>query len=105
MRLTLAEDGLDDHSRDRRLLLPLSHDLVDLAQAPLLLLSVLLLVLLQRIPQLRERRRRPVERRDVELVDRLGAGGGEGAKQATVEGRGEGEDRESRRAGELVLHA
>ena len=47
----------------------------------------------------------PVEGGDVELVDGLGAGGGEGAKEAAVEGGFEGEDGEVGCAWEGVVHA
>lgn len=47
----------------------------------------------------------PVEGGDVELVDGLGAGGGEGAEEAAVEGGFEGEDGEVGCAWEGVVHA
>jgi hypothetical protein len=72
---TLRLNGLDNDSS--RWAVETGDDLLNFFKAALLLASVLLGVLLERVLELREGGLGPVEGRDVELVDRLGASGRE----------------------------
>ena len=85
---TLRLNGLDDDGS--RWVVEGGDDLLNLLEAALLLASVLLGVLLKRVLELREGSLGPVEGRDVELVDRLGASGREGAEETAVEATTEG---------------
>lgn len=98
----LALDGLDDDGRGGDV--PRLDQVLDLVEAGLLDLGVLLGVLVERVLELGEGGLWPVEGGDVDLVDRLGARGGQSAEQAAVEGRLEGQDGERGRAGRLVVH-
>lgn len=98
----LGLDGLHHDGRDR--VVEFFDDPLDLLQAALLLLGVLLGVLLERVLQGGEGSLGPVKGRDVELVDGLAAGGGKTAKQTAVEGRLERQDRQLRGSGRLVQH-
>lgn len=98
----LALDGLDNDGGGGDV--PRLDQLLDLVEAGLLDLGVLLGVLVQRVLENGEGRLGPVKGGDVDLVDGLGAGGGESAEQAAVEGRLEGQDGERGRAGRLVVH-
>jgi hypothetical protein len=71
----------------------------------LLNLLVLLHVLLERIFELGESRLRPVESRDVDLVDSLGAGSRKRSKETTVEAGLERKNREIRASGGMVIHS
>jgi len=99
---TLRLNGLDDNGSWRAV--EGGDDLLNLFEAALLLASVLLGVLLKRILELREGSLGPVEGRNVELVDRLGASGRKGAKQTAVEAATEGQDRHVGCARRLVVH-
>jgi hypothetical protein len=99
---TLRLNGLDNNGG--RWAVEGGNDLLNLFEAALLLASVLLSVLLKRILELREGSLGPVESRDVELVDRFGAGGGEGAEETAVEAATEGQDRHVGCARCLVVH-
>lgn len=99
---TLRLDGLDHDGGHG--VVELLDEALDLLEAALLLGGVLLDVLLQRVLQLGEGSLGPVEGGDVQLVDGLGAGGGQGTEKTAVEGRLEGQDGELGRAGALVVH-
>ena len=99
---TLRLNGLDDDGR--RWVVEGGDDLLNLFKAALLLASVLLGVLLKRVLELREGGLGPVKGRDVELVNRLGASGREGAEETAVEATTEGQDRHVGRARCLVVH-
>lgn len=100
---SLGLDGLNnDGARGDAVV---EDQILDLGKGGLLGLLVLLNVFLQRVLEQREGGLGPVECGDVQLVDRLGAGGGERAEQAAVEGGLEGHDGELLRgAGRLVVH-
>lgn len=99
---TLGLDGLDHHGSHG--VVELLNEALNLIQAALLLSGVLLDVVLQRVLQLGERGLGPVKGGDIQLVDGLGAGGGQGAEETAVEGRLEGENRQLGRSGTLVVH-
>ena len=99
---TLRLDGLDHHGSDG--VVELLNEALNLSQAALLLGGVLLDVVLQRVLQLGERGLGPVKGGDIQLVDCLATGGGQGAKETAVEGRLEGENRQLGRTGTLVVH-
>lgn len=99
---TLRLDGLDDDGGRGQV--PRLDELLDLCERIGLGLGVLLNVLLQRVLELGEGSLRPVEGGNVELVDGLGAGGGERAKQTAVETGLEGQDGELRSTRRLVVH-
>lgn len=99
-------DRLHDHSRDGHApFLVLLEQPLHLRQALPVLLFVLPPVLLQGVFVEGEVRDGPVEGGDVDLVDRFGVGGGEGAEGPPVERPVEGEDGEVRGAGGSVYHA
>lgn len=100
---TLGLDGLDDDGSGW--VGEGSDEALDVSECVSLSLCILGSVLLERVFEEREGGLGPVEGGDVELVDGLGAGGGEGAEEAAVEGGFEGEDGEVRGAGEGVVHA
>lgn len=99
---TLGLDGLDDDGGNG--VVELLDQTLDLLEAALLLLGVLLDVVLKRVLELGEGGLGPVEGRNIHLVDGLGASGGEGAKQTAVETRLEREDGQLRRTRGLVGH-
>lgn len=100
---TLGLDGLDDDGTGGNAVV--EDQVLDLGEGSLLGLLVLLDVLLERVLEEGEGSLGPVEGGDVKLVDGLGAGGGEGAKQTAVEGGLEGHDGELLGgAGRLVVH-
>lgn len=98
----LGLDGLDDNRGGGDVVV--LDEVLHLIEGGLLGGGVLLDVLLERVLEQGESRLGPVKGGDVELVDGLGAGGGEGAEKATVEARLEGEDREVGGAGGLIVH-
>lgn len=98
----LALDGLDDDGGGGDV--PRLDQVLDLVEAGLLNLGVVLGVLVERVLEQGEGRLGPVEGGDVDLVDGLGARGGQRAKQTAVESRLEGQDGQRRRAGRLVVH-
>ena len=100
---TLGLDGLDHHGGDG--VVELLDETLNLGQATLLLGSVLLDVLLQRVLQLGEGGLGPVKGGDIQLVDGLAAGGGQGAEETAVEGRLEGENGQVGGARALVVHS
>lgn len=99
----LGLDGLDHDGGGGQV--PGGDEVLNLVEGGLLGLAVLLDVVLERVLELGEGGLGPVKGGDVELVDGLGAGGGEGAKEAAVKGRLEGEDGQLGGAGGLVVHA
>lgn len=99
---TLGLDGFDDNGGDG--VVEGLDDALGFFEAALLFGGVLFNVLLERVLEHWERSLRPVEGRNVELVNRLGAGGGERAEETAVESGLEGHDGELRRAGRLVGH-
>lgn len=99
---TLGLDGLDHDGGNG--VVELLDQTLNLLQAALLLLGVLLDVLLQRVLQGGEGGLGPVKGRDIQLVDGLAAGGGERSEETAVEGRLEGQDGKLGRAGTLVVH-
>lgn len=98
----LALDGLDDDGRGRQV--PRLDEVLDLVEAGLLDARVLLDVVGERVLELRERRLRPVKRRDVELVDGLGPRRRQRPEQTPVEARLERHDGQLRRPRRLVVH-
>lgn len=99
----LGLDGLHDDGARRHAVV--EDEVLDLGEGGGFSGGVLLSVLLERVAQLREGGLGPVEGGNVELVDGLGPGGGEGAKQAAVEARAERQDRQALRgAGALIVH-
>lgn len=99
---TLRLDGLDNDRSGR--VVEAGDDLLNLLEAALLLAGVLLGVLLKRVLELGEGSLRPVEGGNVELVDGLGAGGGQRAEETAVEATTEGQDGHVGRARCLVVH-
>lgn len=99
---TLGLDGLDHHGSDG--VVELLDETLNLSQAALLLGGVFLDVVLQRVLQLGERGLGPVKGGDIQLVDGLAAGGGQGAEETAVESRLEGENGQLGRTGTLVVH-
>lgn len=100
---TLRLDGLNNETSNGAV--PLAHKTVDLSKASLLLGSVLLGVLGERVLESREGSLGPVEAGDIELVNGLGAGGGERTEATTVEGVGEAHNGKLGRAGLSVVEA
>lgn len=100
---TLRLDGLHNNSSDG--VVEFLDDALDLLQAALLLLGVLLSMLLQRVLQLGESGLRPVESGNINLMDGLAARSGQTAKETSVERRLERQNRRLRRSGLLVLHS
>lgn len=98
----LGLDGLDDDGY-RGVVVFLDETLC-FVKAALFLLSVFSFVLSEWVFEGGEGCLRPVEGRDVELVDGLGACGGETAKEAAVEARLEGHDGHVGGTGRLVDH-
>lgn len=98
---TLGLDGLDHDGGHG--VVELLDETLDLLEAALLLGGVLLDVLLQRVLQLGEGSLGPVKGGDVQLVDGLGAGGGQGTEETAVEGRLEGQDGELGEPGPLLF--
>lgn len=86
----LALDRLDDQSGDREA--PSGDETLDLVEATLLLLGILVGVLVKGVLEGREGRLRPVESGDVELVHGLGARGGQATESTSVERVGEAQD-------------
>ncbi|KAI3477165.1 hypothetical protein L1887_61159 [Cichorium endivia] len=105
----LGLDGLDDergHGTVCRAGLGRVDDgLLDSRQRRLFGVGILAGILREGVLDVGPRDDGPVERGNVELVDRLGAGGGERAEETAVEGAGEAEDGQVGAAGRLVLHA
>lgn len=100
---TLGLDGLNDDGTGGNAVV--ENQVLDLGEGSLLSLLVLLDVLLQRVLEEGEGGLGPVEGGDIQLVNGLGAGGGERAKQTTVEGGLEGHDGELLGgAGRLIVH-
>ncbi|KUI60105.1 hypothetical protein VP1G_11164 [Cytospora mali] len=99
---TLGLDGLDDDSTRGQV--PGLDEVLDLGKRVLLGLAVLLNMLLERVLEQGEGGLGPIKSGNVELVDRLGAGGGKGAKQTAVEGGPEGQDGQLRSTRGLVVH-
>ena len=99
---TLGLNGLDHNSRNR--VVVLLEQLLNFLQAALLLLSILLGMLLQRVFQRWEGSLRPVKGRDIQLVDGLAARRGQTAKETAVESGLEGQDGQLGRSRLLVLH-
>jgi hypothetical protein len=100
---TLRLNGLNNETGNGAM--PCGHDALNFFKASLLLGSVLLDVLLKGVLKSREGGLGPVEARDVELVDSLGAGGREGAETTAVERVLEAHDGELRGARLGVLKA
>ncbi|KZL84320.1 hypothetical protein CI238_13243, partial [Colletotrichum incanum] len=98
----LGLDRLDDDGGGRDVVV--LDEVLDLVEGGLLGGGVLLGVLLERVLEEREGGLGPVEGGDVELVDGLGAGRRQGAKEAAVEARAEGEDGEVGRSRGFVVH-
>lgn len=99
---TFGLDRLNHDGGNRQV--PRLQELLNLVDGGLLSSGVLSSVLVKRVLELREGGLGPVEGGEIELVDGLGAGGRERAKQATVEGALERENGELRRARRLVVH-
>lgn len=99
---TLALNRLnDDSSRGK---VPGLDQVLNLIQAGLFSLGILFSVLVERIFKLGEGRLGPVKGRNIQLVNRLGAGSGQAAEQAAVETSLEGQNRELSGARSLVVH-
>lgn len=99
---TLGLDRLNHDGGDR--VVEGLDDVLDLLEAALLLLGILLGMLLQGVLEGRERGLGPVKGRDIKLVDGLAAGGGQTAEETAVEGLLERQDGQVRRTGGLVHH-
>lgn len=99
---TLGLDGLHDDSGNG--IVEFLDQALRLLEAALLLLRILFSVFLQGILEGRERSLGPVEGRDVQFVNGLATGGRQTAKETTVEGRLERQDRQLRRTRALVEH-
>jgi hypothetical protein len=99
---TLRLNGLHYDSSDG--VVPFLDQALGFLQAALLLLSVLLSVLLERILQRREGSLGPVKGGDIELVNGLTASRGKTAEETTVEASLKRHDRQLRRSGGLVQH-
>ena len=99
---TLGLNGLDHNSRNR--VVVLLEQLLNFLQAALLLLSILLGMLLQRVFQRWEGSLRPVKGRDIQFVDGLAACRAQTAKETAVESGLEGQDGQLGRSRLLVLH-
>lgn len=80
---TLRLNRLNDETSNGAV--PCGHDALNLLEASLLLSGVVLDMLLKRVLESRERSLGPVEARDVELVNGLGAGGGKRAETTAME--------------------
>ena len=81
----LGLDGLNNNGGDG--VVEFLDDALDFLKSTLLFLSVLLGMFLEGILQVGEGSLRPVEGRDVKLVDGLAAGGGQTAEKTAVEAR------------------
>ena len=99
---TLGLDGLDDDGAGWQV--PRLDEVLDFVERSLLGGGVLSGVLVERVLELGESGLGPVEGGDIELVDGLGAGGGQRTKKTAVESGLEGENGELRRTGGLVVH-
>jgi hypothetical protein len=100
---TLGLNGLNNETCNGAM--PRGHDALNFFKASLLFSRVLLDMLLERVLESRKGGLGPVEARDIELVNSLGAGGREGAETTTVERVLETHDGEFRRARFGVLKA
>ncbi|KAI6757188.1 hypothetical protein HG531_003013 [Fusarium graminearum] len=98
----LALDGLDNDGAGR--VVPALNKVLNLIDTSLLDLLVLLNILLERVLELGEGSLRPVESRDIDLVNCLGSGCGKRSKETAVETSLEGKDREVGTTGRLVVH-
>ena len=99
---TLGLDGLDHDGAGWQV--PRLDEVLDFVERSLLGGGVLSGVLVERVLELGESGLGPVEGGDIELVDGLGAGGGQRTKKTAVESGLEGENGELRRTGGLVVH-
>lgn len=99
---TLGLDGLD-HDGGHGVVVLLDKAL-NLLQAALLLLSVLLSMLLKRVLQRREGSLGPIEGGDIQLVNSFATGRRQTAKETAVESRLERQDGQLRGSWLLILH-
>jgi hypothetical protein len=99
---TLGLNGLDHHSGNG--VVELLDKTLNLSQAALLFGSILLHIVLEGVFELGEGSLGPVKGGDVQLVNGLAAGGGQGTEETAVECRLEGENRQLGRARARVVH-
>lgn len=99
---TLALNGLNDNGAGRQV--PALDKMLNLIKTILLGLAVLGSVLLERILELGKSSLRPVEGRNIDLVNSLGSGSRKRAKQTAVETSLKRQDRELRGTRGLVAH-
>lgn len=98
----LGLDRLDDDGGNG--VVELLDQALGFLETALFLLGVFCGEILERVSQRRESGAGPVERRDIEFVDGLAAGGGQTAKETAVEAGSERHDGEIRGPGPLVRH-